>query len=48
MLLRKTAFDACFEDCGEGEQGYALIWADPFDYGVECVDDVQGGCDQLA
>ena len=48
MLLRKTAFDACFEDCGEGEQGYAVLGAEPFDYGEERVDDVQGGCDQVA
>ena len=48
MLLREAVLDACFEDCGEGEQGYAVLGAEPFDYGEECVDDVQGGCDQVA
>lgn len=48
MLLRKATFDACFEDCGEGEQGYAELGAEFLDYGVKRVDDVQGGCDQVA
>lgn len=25
MLLRKAVLDACFEDCGEGEQGLRLL-----------------------
>lgn len=40
MLLRKTGLGACFEDCGEGEQGYAELGAEPFDYGEKNVDDV--------
>lgn len=40
MLLRKAVLDTCFEDCGECEQGYAELGAEPFDYGEECVDDV--------
>lgn len=48
MPLRKAVFDACFEDCGEGEQGYAELGAEFLDYGVKRVDDVQGGCDQVA
>ena len=48
MLLRKAVLDACFEDCGEGEQGYAVLGAEPFDYGEERVDDVQSRCYQVA
>ena len=48
MLLRKAVLGACFEDCGEGEQGYAVLGAEPLDYGEECVDDVQSRCDQIA
>jgi len=40
MPLREAVLDACFEDCGECEQGYAELGAEPFDYGEECVDDV--------
>ena len=31
MPLRKAVFGACFEDCGEGEQGYAVLGAEPLD-----------------
>ena len=48
MLLREIVLDACFEDCGEGEQGYAVLGAEPLDYGEERVDDVQSRCDQVA
>ena len=48
MLLRKAVFDACFEDCCEGEQGYAVLGAESLDYGEERVDDVQSRCDQVA
>lgn len=48
MLLRKAVLDACFEDCGEGEQCYAELGAEPLDYGEERVDDVQSRCDQVA
>ena len=48
MFLRKAVLDTCFEDCGEGEQCYAVLGAEPFDYGEECVDDVQSRCDQVA
>ena len=48
MLLREAVLDACFEDCGEGEQGYAVLGAEPLDYGEERVDDVQSRCDQVA
>ena len=30
----------CFEDCGEGEQGYAELGAEFLDYGAKRVDDV--------
>jgi len=45
MLLREVVLDACFEDCGEGEQGYAELGAEFLDYGVKRVDDVQSRCD---
>ncbi len=45
MPLREAVLDACFEDCGEGEQGYAVLGAEPLDYGEERVDDVQSRCD---
>ena len=48
MSLRKAVLDACFEDCGEGEQGYAELGAEPLDYGEERVDDVQSRYDQVA
>ena len=48
MPLREAVLDACFEDCGEGEQGYAVLGAEPLDYGEERVDDVQSRCDQVA
>ena len=44
MSLRKAVLDACFEDCGEGEQGYAELGAEFLDYGVKRVDDVQSRC----
>lgn len=31
MLLREAVLDTCFEDCGEGEQGYAVLGAEPLD-----------------
>ena len=40
MPLRKAVLGACFEDCGEGEQGYAELGAEFLDYGVKRVDDV--------
>lgn len=45
MPLREAVLDACFEDCGEGEQGYAELGAEFLDYGVKRVDDVQSRCD---
>ena len=48
MSLRKAVLDACFEDCGDGEQGYAVLGAEFLDYGAKRVDDVQSRCDQVA
>ena len=48
MPLREIVLDACFEDCGEYEQGYAVLGPKLFDYGEERIDDVQSRCDQVA
>ncbi len=47
MPLREAVLDACFEDCGECEQGYAELGLEFLDYGVKRVDDVQSRCDQV-
>ena len=40
MPLREAVLDACFEDCGEGEQGYPVLGLEFLDYGAKRVDDV--------